>query len=84
MVSKELLEILICPACHGELEYNEAGATLTCRGRHCPECGMPVNEMGLCTESECGKQGGQVVGLRYRIEDNIPVMLIEEAEKIAL
>lgn len=84
MVSKELLEILICPACHGELEYDEAADTLTCRGRHCPECGMPVDESGLCTEPECGLKPEKVVGLRYRVEDNIPVMLIDEAEKIDL
>ena len=31
-VSKELLEIFICPNCHGEVVYDEAGQTITCRG----------------------------------------------------
>jgi uncharacterized protein YbaR (Trm112 family) len=84
MVSKELLDILICPSCHGELVYETAKDTLTCRGRHCPECGMPVDESGRCTNSACGKTSGEAVGLRYRVEQNIPVMLIDEAEKIAL
>ncbi len=84
MVNKELLKILICPACHGELEYNEAQETLTCRGRHCPACGMPVDEKGICTDMECGKEADQAVGLRFRVEYNIPTMLIKEAEKIAL
>jgi uncharacterized protein YbaR (Trm112 family) len=30
-VPRELLEILVCPKCRGELEYREAEATLTCR-----------------------------------------------------
>ncbi|MEW6486595.1 MAG: Trm112 family protein [Thermodesulfobacteriota bacterium] len=47
----DLLEILVCPQCKGELEYREAEAALLCRA---------------CR-------------LRYRIEDDIPVMLIEEA-----
>jgi len=50
----ELLEILACPQCKGELEYREAEAALLCR---------PCN-------------------LKYRIEDDIPVMLIEEATPI--
>lgn len=31
-VSKDLLEILICPNCHGEIDYNETAQTITCRG----------------------------------------------------
>jgi uncharacterized protein len=47
----ELLEILACPQCKGDLEYREAEQALLC----------------------------QACKLRYRIEDDIPVMLIEEA-----
>jgi len=32
-VSQELLEILICPNCHGEITYDEAAQTITCRGQ---------------------------------------------------
>ncbi|MFQ5747528.1 MAG: Trm112 family protein [Gemmatimonadota bacterium] len=48
----ELLEILVCPKCKGELEYVEEDDALLCHA---------------CR-------------LRYRIEDDIPVMLIDEAE----
>jgi uncharacterized protein len=30
-VPKQLLDILVCPKCRGELEYKEAESTLTCR-----------------------------------------------------
>ncbi len=30
MISKELLAILCCPKCHGDLDYDERGGTLTC------------------------------------------------------
>ncbi|MHC4779507.1 MAG: Trm112 family protein [Planctomycetota bacterium] len=42
----------------------------------CPYCKESVKEEGanlVCTRSECG--------LRYGVEDGIPIMLIEEAEK---
>jgi uncharacterized protein YbaR (Trm112 family) len=52
-LSSELLSILVCPACKGDLVYDEPGRTLTCN--HCR--------------------------LRYKISDDIPVMLIDEAEK---
>ena len=53
-LNKELLDILVCPQCKGDLEYREEEAALLCH--------------------ECR--------LRYRIEDDIPVMLIEEATPI--
>jgi uncharacterized protein YbaR (Trm112 family) len=53
MLDKELLDILACPKCKGELEYIE------------------VKEQLIC----------QSCRLIYRIEDDIPVMLINEAEK---
>lgn len=53
MLDKELLDILACPACKGELEYDQENQRLICH--------------------RCK--------LRYRIEDDIPIMLIDEAEK---
>ena len=50
-LSPELLEVLACPKCKGDLEYRESELALVCHA---------------CR-------------LRYRIEDDIPVMLIEEA-----
>jgi len=50
-LSPELLEVLACPKCKGDLEYRESEQALVCHA---------------CR-------------LRYRIEDDIPVMLIEEA-----
>jgi hypothetical protein len=52
-LSPELLSILVCPACKGDLVYDEGAGQLTCNA---------------CR-------------LRYRIVDDIPVMLVEEAEK---
>lgn len=31
-VSKELLDILICPNCHGEISYDEHAQTISCQG----------------------------------------------------
>ena len=53
-IAPELLEILVCPKCKGELVLTPAGDALDCRA---------------CR-------------LRYRIEDDIPVMLIDEATPI--
>lgn len=52
MLKKELIDILACPACKGELMYEQDNQKLTCH--------------------RCR--------LKYRIEDDIPIMLIEEAE----
>jgi uncharacterized protein YbaR (Trm112 family) len=53
-LSEDLLQILVCPGCKGDLEYDREKATLTC-----PAC-----------------------RLRFRIEDDIPVMMMDEAEKL--
>ncbi len=50
-ISKELLEILVCPKCKGEIHLNEKGDGLIC----------------------------EACRLMYRIEDDIPIMLIDEA-----
>lgn len=51
-LDKELLEILACPKCKGDLIYKEEEQVL-----ECPAC-----------------------RLRYAIKDDIPIMLIDEAE----
>ena len=84
MVSRELLDILACPSCKGDLDYDNKTDTLTCLNRHCPQCGMPVDNSGVCQDGECGVKSDSFVGLRYRVEDDIPIMLIYEAEKVPL
>ncbi len=53
-LDQKLLDILVCPNCHGEVEYVEASSVIVCRG----ECKY-----------------------RYAVKDDIPIMLIDEAEK---
>ncbi len=53
MLSKELLDILACPKCKGELEYDQANNKLTCH--------------------KCR--------LRFTIEEDIPILLIDEAQE---
>lgn len=53
-ISKELLDILACPQCKGDIYLNESENGLIC--------------------NNCK--------LLYRIEDDIPIMLIDEAVKI--
>jgi uncharacterized protein YbaR (Trm112 family) len=51
MLDQELLEILVCPACKGELEYRPEANELVCHA---------------CR-------------LRFPIQDDIPIMLLDEA-----
>jgi len=53
MLDSRLLEILACPKCKGDLEYDQNNAKLICHG---------------CR-------------LKYAIKDDIPIMLIDQAEK---
>ena len=53
MLSDKLLEILACPKCKGDLNYDRDNNKLICEN---------------CK-------------LRYRIDDDIPIMLIDDAEK---
>lgn len=53
-ISHELLEILACPKCKGDLELSAKQDSLSCNA---------------CK-------------LLYRIEDDIPIMLIDEATKL--
>jgi len=52
MITKDLVDILACPACKGPVKYE--------------------SEKLVCEKCQ----------LSYRIEDGIPVLLLEEAEKI--
>jgi len=65
MIDKELLEILACPACKSSLKYDEANQKLIC-----------LDENREDREFKKGER----CGLIYSIKDDIPVMLIEEAE----
>jgi len=53
MLSKDLLDILACPKCKGDLDYDDDKDVLLC--------------------NSCR--------LKYLVKDDIPVMLIDEAEK---
>lgn len=54
MLDKKLLDILACPKCKGELEYDKKKQRLICH--------------------QCK--------LAYPVKDDIPVMLIDEAERL--
>jgi uncharacterized protein YbaR (Trm112 family) len=53
-LNKELLEILVCPQCKGEIQLTEAQDGLIC--------------------DRCR--------LKYAIKDDIPIMLIDEAQPL--
>lgn len=53
VIDRELLEILACPQCKGDLEYDEKNEKLICH--------------------KCR--------LKFKIEDGIPNMLVDEAER---
>jgi uncharacterized protein YbaR (Trm112 family) len=53
-IDKELLEILACPKCKGDIQLTEDESGLVC----------------------------DACKLKYPIRDDIPVMLIDEAEKL--
>lgn len=52
MLDPQLLDILVCPKCKGELEYRMEEDELVCHS----------------------------CGLRYEVRDDIPIMLVDEAE----
>ena len=53
-IDKDLLEILACPKCKGDIALTESGDGLTC----------------------------DACKLKYPIKDDIPVMLVDEAETL--
>ena len=54
MLSKDLLQILVCPACKQPLDYRESPESLKC--------------------TQCHRV--------YPVKDDIPIMLIDEAETV--
>ena len=56
MLSKELLDILACPSCKGDLEYDQKNEKLICHGEHCPKCGYPIKEKSVDKKQPTGKQ----------------------------
>jgi len=54
MIDKELLDILVCPKCKGDIRLTESGDGLIC----------------------------DACAVRYPIKDDIPIMLIDEAEPL--
>jgi uncharacterized protein YbaR (Trm112 family) len=54
-VDKELMDLLVCPSCHGKVELRQEAE----------------QELIVCLSC----------GLRYPVRDDIPVMLIDEAER---
>ncbi|MCS7183336.1 MAG: hypothetical protein NZ869_09545 [Thermoanaerobaculum sp.] len=73
-VDRELLELLICPSCQGELELvslpQDLCAMLVERYREKFRDEEPVVQEGL----KC-----QGCGLTYPVVSDIPVMLVDEA-----
>lgn len=59
-ISKELMAILVCPQCKGELRLSPQGTGQEEEGLICDRC-----------------------KLLYEIKDGIPIMLIDEAKKLA-
>lgn len=57
MIEKDLLEILACPKCKGDLEYNTKDTDENKHKLICNSC-----------------------RLKYAVKDDIPIMLIDEAE----
>jgi len=53
-LDERLLEILVCPQCKGDLEYDKENSRLIC----------------------------QACKLAYAVKDDIPVMLVDEAERL--
>jgi uncharacterized protein YbaR (Trm112 family) len=71
-VAPELKEILACPQCKGELEFREAReAGGSPAGRAEPE-GRSSGDEIVCRKCK----------LVYRVEDDIPVMLVDEAKPL--
>jgi uncharacterized protein len=70
-VAPELKEILACPQCKGELEFREAGAS--------PAGRAEAERRGSGDEDEIVCRKCKLV---YRIEDDIPVMLVDEAKPL--
>ena len=63
-LSPQLLKILVCPRCKGELDYQEGGAAAA--GSASAPSAAPSLTCAACR-------------LRYPVRDDIPIMLVDEA-----
>ncbi|HXF57381.1 MAG TPA: Trm112 family protein [Actinomycetota bacterium] len=56
-LDKELLDILVCPSCHGDVEYREAEERIVCRAcglRYPVRDGIPVMLIDEAERPEAG------------------------------
>ena len=65
MIDKELLEILSCPACKGDVELKDD----------------KLENNGLASNGQSHKIVCKKCGNKYPVREGIPIMLIDEAEK---
>lgn len=82
MISKELLELLVCPEDHTPLEV--ADAALVTRLNEAIAAGALKNRGGQRVEQAC--DGALIRAdrtLAYPVIDDIPVMLVDEAIPLA-
>ena len=66
MLNPQFLEILACPACKSSLRYDQQNNRLICNDEN---------------RDQREYQHGQRCGLIFSVRGDIPVMLIDEAEK---
>ena len=64
MLSQDLLDILACPKCKGEVKQEDG----------------TIKQVDLEYDKENDKLICNTCRLKYRVEEDIPVMLIDEAE----
>jgi uncharacterized protein YbaR (Trm112 family) len=64
----KLLEILVCPACKGPLVAQRAQA----------DDAAPADDRAKLLALDCRR-----CGLRYPVEDDIPVMLVDQARRFS-
>lgn len=64
MIDKELLDILACPACKGDVELKD----------------HKLKNNGLASTGQSQKIICKKCGKKYPVRDGIPIMLIDEAE----
>lgn len=75
-IHAKLMEVLVCPSCKGpvtEARWTEPGAAAPGPGASAPAPAMGTPVLGLdCPHCR----------LRYPIVDDIPVMLLDQAQRI--
>ncbi len=78
MIDKELLEILACPACKGDVELKDD--KLENNGLASYGQSHKLKNNGLASYGQSQKIICKKCGKKYPIRDGIPIMLINEAE----